>query len=73
MNIRELQQSFESRIKGMRGFIYKQARENQDLRQEACLAMWRGLLKNPGATDGLDDPEFLPICTAPYPCRKKRG
>ena len=52
MNIRELQQSYESRIKGMRGFIFKQTRENQDLRQEACLAMWRGLLKDPDATDG---------------------
>ena len=52
MNIRELQQSYESRIKGMRGFIYKQTRENQDLRQEACLAVWRGLLKDPDATDG---------------------
>jgi DNA-directed RNA polymerase specialized sigma24 family protein len=52
MNIRELQQSYESRIKGMRGFIYKQTRENDDLRQEACMAMWRGLLKDPDATDG---------------------
>jgi len=51
MNIRELQQSYESRIKGMRGFIYKQARENEDLRQEACMAMWRGLQIDPGATD----------------------
>jgi len=52
MNIKELQQSYENRIKSMRGFIFKQARENQDLRQEACLAMWRGLLKDPDATDG---------------------
>ena len=52
MNIRELQQSYESRSKGMRGFIYKQTRENEDLRQEACIAMWRGLLKDPEATDG---------------------
>ena len=52
MNIRELQQSYESRIKDMRGFIYKQTRENEDLRQEACIAMWRGLLKDPCATDG---------------------
>lgn len=36
----------------MRGFIFKQTRENQDLRQEACMAMWRGLLKDPDATDG---------------------
>ena len=52
MKIRELQQSYESRIKDIKGFIYKQTRENQDLRQEACLAMWRGLLKDPDATDG---------------------
>jgi len=36
----------------MRGFIYKQARTDEDLRQEACMAMWRGLLKEPGATNG---------------------
>ncbi len=52
MNIRELQQSYESRIKGMRGFIYKQAKTDEDLRQEACMAMWRGLIKDPDATDG---------------------
>jgi len=52
MNIRELQQSYESRIKGMRGFIFKQTRENQDLRQEACMSMWRGLQIDPEATDG---------------------
>ena len=52
MSIRELQQSYESRIKGMRGFIYKQTKTDEDLRQEACMAMWRGLIKDPGATDG---------------------
>jgi len=52
MNIRELQQSYENRIKDIKGFIYKQTRENEDLRQEACMAMWRGLRKDPGATDG---------------------
>jgi len=52
MNIRELQQSYERRIKDIRGFIYKQTRDNDDLRQEACMAMWRGLLKAPGATNG---------------------
>jgi len=36
MNIRELQQSYESRIKGMRGFIFKQAKTDEDLRQKAC-------------------------------------
>lgn len=52
MNIRELQHSYENRIKGMRGFIYKQTKTDEDLRQEACMAMWRGLQKDPGATDG---------------------
>jgi DNA-directed RNA polymerase specialized sigma24 family protein len=52
MNIQELQQSYESRIKDFKGFIYTQTRDNDDLRQEACLAMWRGLLKDPDATDG---------------------
>jgi DNA-directed RNA polymerase specialized sigma24 family protein len=51
MNIRELQRSYENRIKEMGGFIFKQTRKNEDLRQEACLAMWRGLLKDPLATD----------------------
>jgi len=52
MNIQELQQAYTSRIKEFKGFIYKQTRDNDDLRQEACLAMWRGLLKDPGATNG---------------------
>ncbi|MEA1946315.1 MAG: hypothetical protein U9N83_03310 [Thermodesulfobacteriota bacterium] len=52
MNIQQLQQTYESRIKGMRGFIYKQTSTDEDLRQEACMAMWRGLLKDPDATDG---------------------
>jgi DNA-directed RNA polymerase specialized sigma24 family protein len=53
MNIRELQQSYENRIKDVRGYIYKQTRDDEDLRQEACMAMWRGLLKDPGgATNG---------------------
>jgi len=52
MNISELQQSYENRIKDISGFIYKQTRENEDLRQDACLAAWRGLLKDPDATDG---------------------
>ena len=43
MNIRELQQTYESRIKDVRGYIYKQTRDNEDLRQEACMATWRGL------------------------------
>jgi DNA-directed RNA polymerase specialized sigma24 family protein len=52
MNIRELQQSYESRIKDVRGYIYKQTRDNEDLRQEACMATWRGLMKDPVATNG---------------------
>jgi len=52
MNIRELQQSYESRIKDVRGYIYKQTKTDEDLRQEACMATWRGLMKDPVATDG---------------------
>ena len=52
MNIRELQQSYENRIKDFKGFIYKQTNDNDDLRQEAHLEVWRGLLKDPDATDG---------------------
>ena len=52
MDIKELQKSYESRIKGMRGFIFKQTRENEDLHQEACLAMWRGMQIDPEAKDG---------------------
>ncbi len=52
MNVKELQQSYENKMKDIKGFIYKQTRENEDLRQEACLAMWRGLLKDPSATNG---------------------
>ena len=52
MNIRELQQCYENRIKDFKGFIYKQTRDDDDLRQEAHLEVWRGLLKDPDATDG---------------------
>ena len=52
MNIRELQQAYENRINDFGGFIYKRTSNNDDLRQEACLAVWRGLLKDPDATDG---------------------
>ena len=52
MNIRELQQSYENKMKDIKGFIYKQTRDNEDLKQESCLAVWRGLLKDPSATNG---------------------
>ena len=52
MKIQQLQQSYKRRIKDIRGFIYKQTRENEDLRQEACLAIWRGLRKDPSSTNG---------------------
>jgi len=52
MNIRELQQCYENRIKDFKGFIYKQTRDDDELRQEAHLEVWRGLLKDPDATDG---------------------
>ena len=52
MNVKELQQSYENKMKDIRGFIYKQTKGNENLRQEACMAMWRGLLKDPSATNG---------------------
>ncbi len=52
MNIRELQQAYENRIKDVRGYIYKQAMDDEDLRQEAHMATWRGLMKDPAATNG---------------------
>ena len=65
MNIRELQQAYENKMKDIKGFIYKQTRENKDMRQEACLAMWRGLLKDPGGHQWLfDEPHPL----ASYGC-----
>jgi len=50
--LQQLQESYQNRIKDIRGFIFKQTRENEDLRQEACVAVWRGLLKDPSATNG---------------------
>jgi len=52
MKIQQLQQSYKSRIKDIRGFIYNQTRENEDLRQEAYFAVWRALNKDSSATNG---------------------
>ena len=52
MTKQELQQTFNSRAKGFSGFIYYQTNGDQDMRQEAQEAMWRGLQKNAFATDG---------------------
>jgi hypothetical protein len=52
MTNQELQQTFNSRAKGLSGFIYYQTYGDQDMKQEAQEAMWRGLQKDAFATDG---------------------
>ena len=52
MTNQELQQTFNSRAKELSGFIYYQTYGDQDMRQEAQEAMWRGLQKDAFATDG---------------------
>lgn len=51
MTNQELQQTFNSRAKGLSGFIYYQTNGDQDMCQEAQEAMWRGLQKDAFATD----------------------
>jgi hypothetical protein len=51
MDIRELQQTYEHRVNGFKGFIHWDTNGNEDMRQEAHEAIWRGLLKDPLATD----------------------
>ena len=50
--IRELQETFHSKLPKVKSFIYFRAGTNEDLQQEAMLAIWTGLLKEPNATDG---------------------
>ena len=49
--IKELQETFGVKMKALRRFTYYRAGNNDDLRQEAHLATWTGLLKDPNATD----------------------
>ena len=51
MTNQELQQTFNSRAKGLSGFIYMKTNGDEDMRQEAKMAMWRGLQKDAFATD----------------------
>ena len=51
MTHQELQQTFESRAQDLKGFIYWRANGNEDMVQEAMEAVWRGLQKDPYATD----------------------
>lgn len=51
MTIQELHQTFENRVKDLNGFIYLKTNGDEDMRQEALEAMWRGLQKDPLATD----------------------
>ena len=50
--IRELQETFHNKLPKVKSFIYFRAGANQDLQQEAMIAIWTGLLKDPDATDG---------------------
>ncbi len=50
--IRELQETFGDKMKVLKQFTYYRAGKNEDLRQEAHIAIWTGLLKDPNATDG---------------------
>jgi hypothetical protein len=50
--IKELQETFEDKMKVLGRFTYYRAGKNEDLRQEAHTAVWTGLLKDPNATDG---------------------
>ena len=48
--IRELQETFGDKMKALKRFTYYKAGKNDDLQQEALLATWTGLLKDPNAT-----------------------
>ncbi len=50
--IKELQETFGDKMKVLKQFTYYRAGKNDDLRQEAHIAIWTGLLKDPNATDG---------------------
>jgi hypothetical protein len=50
--IKELQETFEDKMKVLGRFTYYRAGKNDDLRQEAHIAIWTGLLKDKNATDG---------------------
>ena len=51
MTLQELHQTFQNRAKGLGGFIYLKTNGDEDMRQESFEAMWRGLKKDPTATD----------------------
>ncbi|HIJ57843.1 MAG TPA: hypothetical protein HPQ03_17205 [Deltaproteobacteria bacterium] len=49
--IKELQETFQDKMKVLERFTYYRAGKNDDLRQEALLATWTGLQKDKNATD----------------------
>ena len=51
-DIQQLQETFKNKLPAIKPFIYFRAGTNEDLQQEAMLAIWTGLLKDPNATDG---------------------
>jgi len=50
--IRELQETFHSKLPVLKSFTHYMAGKNDDLYQEGLIAIWTGLLKEPNATDG---------------------
>jgi len=50
-NINELHETFNTRLKGIKSFIYFKTGSNEDLYQEALISMWIGLLRDPEATN----------------------
>jgi len=50
--IKELQETFHSKLNDMKRFIFFKVGTNEDLQQESLLSVWTGLLKDPNATDG---------------------
>jgi DNA-directed RNA polymerase specialized sigma24 family protein len=51
MTLQELHQTFETRARELDGFIYLKTNGDEDLKQEALEAMWRGLQRDTLATD----------------------
>ena len=49
--IKELQETFGEKMKVLERFTYYRAGKNDDLRQEAHIAIWTGLQKDKNATD----------------------
>ena len=49
-SIKEVQETFNSKLNDIKRFIFYKIGANKDLQQEALLSVWTGLLKSPKAT-----------------------